>query len=87
MQLEHDASSSKLYLRVTTGSSYWEISDTIDGGGYYSSRIASGSAGGLCPAEPSAAVNSLYGKTKWSYRDDNGKLVEGGVTVRCDNHK
>ena len=85
MQLEH-ASGTKLYLRVPTGSTYWQISDTIDGTSF-TPRIVSGSAGGLCPAQPSAAVNSRYAVTRWRYREDNGKLVQGGVKIRCENHK
>merc|ERR1712080_810471 len=46
--LQH-ASGSKRYLRVGTGNTNWGISSTIDGSSYW---ICSGSAGGLCPADP-----------------------------------
>ena len=64
---------------VDTAFSTWRIGATIDGSG--SDWIHSVSAGGLCPADPAAALNSLWSKTSWEYRGDGEWVESRDITV------
>merc|ERR1712226_935360 len=55
--LQHSSGSNR-YLRVRTGGTQWGTGDTIDENKAW---IISGSAGGVCPAQPSNDVNSRIG--------------------------
>ena len=51
----------------------------------YCNRYSSpGSAGGVCPAQPSNDVNSRDGHG-WQWLD-NGQLCDGDITVKCVTH-
>ena len=82
LQVLQHASGSERYLRVPTGSTRWAIGPTIDEAG---SWIASGSAGGLCPAKGSNSVSEKLGVKNWRYAD-NGKFVEGNIVLKCITH-
>ena len=69
---------------MRTGASRWVIDDTID---EVRGWIRSGSAGGVCAAQPSNAVNSRWGEKSWKYADVvNNKWQEGGIRVKCETH-
>ena len=73
--------SSKQYLQF--GGSRWEILSIIN-----EERIVfSASAGSLCPAHPSNAVNSRQQVTGWRYkRRNNRKWQNGEINVKCLTH-
>ena len=71
------------YLRVSTYSTTWSISDDSKEtrGGF----IASASAGGVCAADPSHARSESLGRAGWEYGVD-GEWREGGIKVTCKSH-
>jgi len=80
--MQHSSGSNR-YLTVPTGYTSWGISSTIDGSRGW---IGSGSAGGLCPADPASAVNSRLGLTSWRYWDGNRLIESKDIRVRCVTH-
>ena len=76
--------SSNLYLTVSTYSTSWGISSTIDEIG---AMIVSGSSGGSCPACPSNAVSGRLGWTSWHFFDDAlGEWENADIVVTCFTH-
>ena len=69
------------FLRVPTGSTNWVIYNTID---EKRGWIESGSAGGVCAAQPSNAVNSRLGEKSWKYA--NNEWQDGDIRVKCETH-
>jgi len=62
--LQNTSSKKERYLTVRTGHTVWMISDDIDGENGF---IQSGSAGGLCPADPTTGISPRLGYTSWMY--------------------
>ena len=82
--LQNTSSKEERYLRVRTGSTSWGISDDIDGKGCF---IRSGSAGGLCPADPNTGINKGRGRTSWQYVDaGKDEWVNGNIKLSCSTH-
>ena len=75
--LQHSSGSNK-YLTVNTGKTSWRIGDDIDGKGGW---IASASAGGICPAQPSNSLSVRDGDRSWKYVD--GPWKEEIINVKC----
>ena len=46
----------------------------------------SGSAGGVCPAQPSNDVNSRDGQNCWQWGDGDGGWHDGDIIVKCVTH-
>ena len=83
LQISTTGGEKKIFLRVPTGGYYWVIGDTIDGTAGW---ISSGSAGGVCAAQPSNAVSSRKGEKSWKYVDDDDEWQEGNIRVKCETH-
>ena len=76
--------SCNLYLTVSTYSTTWGISSTIDEIG---AMIVSGSSGGSCPTCPSNAVSGRLGWMSWHFFDDAvGKWEKADIVVTCVTH-
>ena len=80
--LQNTSSKKERYLTVNTGSTAWMIGSTIDGKGGF---IQSGSAGGLCPADPTTGINNRLGQTSWMYCCED-KWVNGNIKLSCSTH-
>ena len=82
--LQNTSSKEERYLTVSTGGTAWRIRSTIDGKGGF---IQSGSAGGLCPADPTTGINRRNGRTSWIYGDaEKGEWVNGNIKLSCSTH-
>ena len=90
LQLLQNTTHPDRYLRVATCLTSWVISDRKYSSpfsplGFIHSFIGSGSAGGVCPADPSNASNERLGVAGWRFCDGKeGK--EGGIKVKCKTH-
>ena len=83
--LQNTSSKKERYLTVSTGWTSWAIGPTIDEG-WKGSFIQSGSAGGLCPADPTTRINKRLGYTSWMYADGKGGRVNGDIKLFCSTH-
>ena len=82
--LQNTSSKEERYLTVCTGKTGWAIRPTIDG---KASFISSGSAGGLCPADPTTGINKMRGSTSWMYGDvGKDEWVNGNIKLSCSTH-
>ena len=81
--LQNTSSKEERYLTVSTGGTNWAIRPTIDGKGGF---IQSGSAGGLCPADPTTGINKRVGYTSWMYGLGDSKWYNGNIKLSCSTH-
>ena len=82
--LQNTSSKEERYLTVATGKTAWGIRSTIDGESCF---IFSGSAGGLCPADPTTGINKRLGQTSWQYVDaQKDEWVNGNIKLSCSTH-
>ena len=72
-------------FRNTTG---WKLRAVGDVGGFWVvcdgegwAGLRSGSAPGMCPADPRARVNNEYGTKNWGYRTSEGYMQESSAII------
>ena len=85
LQLMQHASGSKLYLGVPKGlDATWMIGPTLEPRlDWTNNFIYSASAGGVCPADPSNAINARLGIKSWRYKENMG-WNDCDIQVKCE---
>ena len=75
----------ELYLLVIFGYVAWFVLESVDADNK-TSLMKSACAPCMCPADPRARTSERMGWKSWEYRNTDGKLKEGDITVRCSVH-
>ena len=82
--LQHRGGCFKLYVGGGVEGGCWKVSSDV-GGDWH---LLSGSAPGLCPADPRAERNEQWGITDWLYENLRGGVTYSrGISVKCNRHK
>ena len=62
----------------------WNVRESVEWG----TKMRSGSAPSMCPADPRARINEWLGQTSWVYTTGfHRKDKNGDITVKCSVHK